>query len=313
MSAPFTTIEANTDLQDLSLYTQIYRAYQQRHDAANTPAMVSPFLPVDGFDVQYYDLYSQLQAWLDGTGSESWAKYLDHTASIVGVADLPRYTLAQWRYVAGLHADGFRRVPGPAWPADWTDLNDPAYQYGHCQAGDIIGPWLLVDLQRGFSALRLTWQTPSYTSIASYYDLWANWSAMVADPQFDGTPEVGGYLERRILHPSIGDVLGYFKRVNLAINPWAGVDRAVSLYGLPSTSSFFVIKYHPIVLDGCGDFDLVPGFNLLHAAGSNQLPVSWDSPDAMAFDPPSDPGVDTAAGYDISNFAAVIQWDFTNI
>jgi hypothetical protein len=170
-----------------------------------------------------------------------------------------------------------------------------------------------VDLQRGFSALRLTSQTPADTSIASYYDTWTNWPSLVADPVFGGTPEVGGYLERRFIHASIGDMLGYFKRVNLAINPWAGVDRAVSLYGLPSTSSYFVIGSYPIVLDGCGDFDLVPGFNLLHAAGSNQLPVSWDSPDAMAFDPPSDPGVDTAAGYDISDFAAVIQWDFTNI
>ena len=311
MSAPFTTIDANTDLQDLSLYTQIYRAYQQRHDAANTPAMDPVFAPAAGHDIQYYDLYSQLQAWLDGSGSESWYRYLDHTAAVVGQADLPFYTQAQWRYVAGLHPDGFRRVPGADWPADWTDLNDPAYQYGLCQPGDIIGPWLLVDLQRGFSALRHSWANPVHTALASYYETWSDWAAMTANPVFSGAPYPFGdlFLTRSLetveLSGGGSEVVGLFGRVNLSINPWSGVDRTVRLYAFHWGDDY--------VLNGMGDFTLVDGGNLLHESGPHKLLVSWDSPSSMSFTPPADPGTDWFVGYKLFYPGAVIQWDFDNI
>ena len=41
-------------------------------------------------------------------------------------------------------------------PADWTDYDDPAFEYGLAQEGDVIGPWLLADLQAAINALKNT-------------------------------------------------------------------------------------------------------------------------------------------------------------
>ena len=46
-------------------------------------------------------------------------------------------------------------------PADWTDYDDPAYEHGTAQEGDVIGPWLLADLQAAINVLWLTVETAS--------------------------------------------------------------------------------------------------------------------------------------------------------
>ncbi len=38
-----------------------------------------------------------------------------------------------------------RRCPNQP-PKDWTNPFDPAYRYGPAQKGDIIGPWLALDI-----------------------------------------------------------------------------------------------------------------------------------------------------------------------
>jgi hypothetical protein len=57
------------------------------------------------------------------------------------------YTLTTFRTEAGLNASGFRRAT--AWPG--------SFSYGKIQAGDIIGPWIVEDLQKAFDALRWTY------------------------------------------------------------------------------------------------------------------------------------------------------------
>jgi hypothetical protein len=63
------------------------------------------------------------------------------------------FTLATWRTAAGLNESGFRRVPEGV---EWNGDDDPVWSYGQMQAGDIIGPWIFEDLQKGFGALKWT-------------------------------------------------------------------------------------------------------------------------------------------------------------
>jgi hypothetical protein len=53
-----------------------------------------------------------------------------------------------------MNANGWRRAT--VYPTDWTDVDDPAYSYGFCEAGDIIGPWLIADLQMAMTPLKWT-------------------------------------------------------------------------------------------------------------------------------------------------------------
>jgi len=52
---------------------------------------------------------------------------------------------------------GWRRAT--EWPTDWTDLEDEAYSFGRMEAGDIIGPWIFVDLQTALDAMRVRYVT----------------------------------------------------------------------------------------------------------------------------------------------------------
>jgi len=40
-------------------------------------------------------------------------------------------------------------------PTDWTNLDDGAYEYRRMQVGDIIGPWIFVDLQNAIKAMKV--------------------------------------------------------------------------------------------------------------------------------------------------------------
>jgi hypothetical protein len=62
---------------------------------------------------------------------------------------------------------GFRRAT--AWnPSsdDWTDIADPMFSYGFIQAGDILGPWIIVDLQNALSILKHKLRITAYSFTA---------------------------------------------------------------------------------------------------------------------------------------------------
>jgi len=93
--------------------------------------------------------------------------FLNHT-TLDPDNTFPHFTLIDFRAVAGLHPDGFRRAT--EMPEDWTDLNDPAYSYGLMKRGDIVGPWILVDMQNALSAMK--WSSESmYSGDVSQGDL----------------------------------------------------------------------------------------------------------------------------------------------
>ena len=321
MSAPFTPV-TSTNLQNLALYHEVLLAHYER-DAARGQAYTVPDLSTvwpPGLNVQQAALYRGEQSFLQGneiTGfGGTYNRFLDPAADIEGAAELPYLTLVRWRELANLHPDGFRRVTGNAWPADWTDLDDPAYSYGYCQAGDIIGPWLLTDIQRAYAPLTIVsylpadsdaWIPDGHTTLSRE---WSGWAAMVADPTFAGGDSRAtnvGEKPGRYLTTTFGP-LGIFWRNRWAYSPWAGCSRAVTLWALPVTSS-------SVALDGLGDF--VPTANVLQPisiAPAGTLQFSWDSWDSESFTPSASPPAYppyTWLGH-LSSWRLTAAYSFTN-
>jgi len=95
------------------------------------------------------------------------------------------YLLNFYAYV-GISSNGFRRAV-TNWPSNWTNLNDAAYSYGTMQAGDIVGPWILDDIQRCFDGMSRSVEEAAWyndgTSITYYGEsesAYTNWNDLVA-------------------------------------------------------------------------------------------------------------------------------------
>mgnify|MGYP006921456223 CR=1 FL=1 len=165
MSAPFTTVAPGTDLLSLAVLNELVLGLTERLFAAGLPVMrwtgtewtgISTTDPADcllsaGDDVQHYALWSGLQAAIENLALD----YCDLEADYGGAAhggDLTpnRYTGAT--FLAHMTHGGWRRAREWAPPSDpdWLDL-------GTTQPADIIGPWLLEDLQQALSLLAWRW------------------------------------------------------------------------------------------------------------------------------------------------------------
>jgi hypothetical protein len=88
------------------------------------------------------------------------------------------YTLHTWRATAFGHTNGYRRARyyDPA-TNDWTNFADPMFSaaspydggFGVITNHDILGPWIIDDLQRGFDALSTLLAKGSISSVSTSY------------------------------------------------------------------------------------------------------------------------------------------------
>jgi hypothetical protein len=150
----FTTISGGTDLFHVDLLNQLWLGWSERAQVASEGEKT---LIAVGDDMQLYSRWAELQAGVEGLCS----LFADCSAATDGKFDdataIPAYTLASFRAYAGIHANGVRRAT--AWDPsvdNWQDLSDPMFSHGVMQAGDIIGPWIWVDIQRMLTALKWT-------------------------------------------------------------------------------------------------------------------------------------------------------------
>ena len=80
--------------------------------------------------------------------------------------------------------------------AVWDGVNDPVWQYGQMQAGDIIGPWIIEDFQKALSMmLAVQWGAyrvdkgderdwyPTRAEAEAAYDA-ANWALVLGQPPY---------------------------------------------------------------------------------------------------------------------------------
>ena len=149
--ATFSTIATGTPYLSLAIVQELVLAYSERRQCiAHDP--VTPI--VAGRNLQDVAFWRGMQDWIDtfcsrwvNDGSFSTATEYDKVADIT-------HTLATFRAEAGLNTNGFRRAtsyPGP-------------FSYGRIVAGDIIGPWIVQDLQKAFDAMRWTHLTDATLS-----------------------------------------------------------------------------------------------------------------------------------------------------
>ena len=141
MSTAFTP-PANATWQ--TLLNELTLAYSERRQVLGQSA----YIPEDR-DVQTAAYWAGLQGWIE-TNCIGFVDCvygpLDETRS-----DFLLFSLASFRASAGLHTDGFRRVPVGI---EWDGETDPEWSYGFMEVGDIIGPWIFEDLQKAFSVLK---------------------------------------------------------------------------------------------------------------------------------------------------------------
>jgi len=158
MSTTFTKIIDGLDWTNVSFLDEIINAYDERAQAIPTSNI--PYPIVAGTDIQNKYIWAGIQAWLE----TNCVNYVNHTLTLNGLTATDfAFTLTTWRAVAGLDSSGFRRATN--WDPltnVWTNLSDPMYTpaqgggFGNMVAGDIIGPWIIDDLQKAFTALKWT-------------------------------------------------------------------------------------------------------------------------------------------------------------
>lgn len=160
------------------------------------------------------------------------------------------FPIEDFYQAAGLTTNGFRRVPCTnAWPSAWTNMNDPAYLYGTIQAGDIVGPWNVDDIQRCFDVMtqrvsEASWRNVGYPTETNRYiesnNTYTNYADAVAALTADWGSDslVSLSLEpRAYAYASYSVTLGQYQLTAYRIFSTAaiqaegvGVDRTITYY-----------------------------------------------------------------------------------
>jgi len=153
----WTPVTNNFDWSRASVVQEYFLAYRERWYACGGPLdwygnPALPNVPAVGDDVQGAGLWAYVQQYLEAMAPQ-FVNHQVSSGSLEGLTAATMWTLGAWRAAAGL-ASGFRRAT--TMPADWTNYSDPAFSYGYMQEGDIIGPWILADLQAGLNLLLWT-------------------------------------------------------------------------------------------------------------------------------------------------------------
>jgi len=121
----------------------------------------------------WYEFFATIQEKIQDMATGYFLDYvngplLDDLSDFLYFYDNDDDETKTWREAAGLNpfdedeeeGAAFRRV------RNWDGFGEPTYEYGWAQFGDVIGPWIFEDIQKGLSALRHT----SHMQNAGYYN-----------------------------------------------------------------------------------------------------------------------------------------------
>lgn len=131
--------------QDMAAFNEICLAASERSLALKEG--IYP-LKTAGMTAQgYLQDVLYLQGWLES----KCVRYVDNVSGPLAEdgKSILFFTLASWRAAAGLNAAGFTRKTG--------EMEALTTSYGLVQAGDVRGPWMFEELQKGLSALKWTY------------------------------------------------------------------------------------------------------------------------------------------------------------
>lgn len=169
--ALFTDISIpGTPYLSLGVVNELIESLNARLSPTNTTDLIDVL--VEGDVVQSVQLWLKLQnAVLALEASSNWCNYDGaDTYHSVPLTVYSATNLSTFYYNAGIPS-GFRRatVFNPMVNV-WTDYADPMYSYGLIQEGDILGPWILHDIQSALEELKrfLITRNYSWCSFVSY-------------------------------------------------------------------------------------------------------------------------------------------------
>ena len=156
MSNPFTSADAPWQ----TLLTELSTAWSERRLAIGQEA----YTPTEGRDMQESGFWfgggwRRLYDWLD----DYCVLFVDHVNGPLtdNQKNFRMFTRDTWRAAAGLPSgyQAWRRAQ------DWAPPADPVWLTpGLMREGDIIGPWIFEDLQKGFGTLRWTPANGTWTN-----------------------------------------------------------------------------------------------------------------------------------------------------
>ena len=312
MSTPFTDPYSETATFH-DLVGELALAFYQRRHALLGPDDFPNSLQ-DNADVQAWWYWANMQGVLLGMiGRPNWVKYKSYSTWPPPVYANNEEVFA----AAGLPPTGFRRATA------WDGVTDPVWQYGQMQAGDIIGPWIIEDLQKLLSVLRWGfWAgedvalngTPAISTIQQYYVGASYRQPTRAEAQAEAesfyrllhTADYYRTVQRSIWEHTLGEnyeATLYSTRLTINFNLSADLidcAREIILYAYVEAHGTF---------DSFGDY-AAPGYNHIadYPAGSGAVPpielgtadkpLPWRSADGLW-------------GYD-ARPQMLIKWDFTN-
>ena len=211
MSA-FTTINEGDEMFKVSVLNEVVNGVAERLLASGTPSLV-PDPIVAGDDVQLLSLWvdylqkkidTMCLSFYDSTGGAG--KYSGYDPGTI----LP-FTLAEFRAAAGLNASGFKRV---------TSYDPLTVFYGYMQAGDIIGPWIMTELQNALKVLKWT-SLPLVVYGAPQFHGGSGSGATAADAWADAVSGASGWNTASWLSDDVGIVETSCYLTNRA--PWVSL------------------------------------------------------------------------------------------
>ncbi len=140
----WTAVTNNMDWAATAILNEYVSAINERAGTISNGGLTAV---VAGDDVQAVSFWEGLQNWV----LDNLIYFVDTAfEDFDGETDITMFALTTWKTESGL-TSGFRRAT--TLPTVWASYSDAAYSYGVCQAGDIIGPWLLADLQAALNVL----------------------------------------------------------------------------------------------------------------------------------------------------------------
>ena len=170
MASTWTPTTSGMDWQAASFLNELKAGIAERWNAVWNDGSVP--VVAAGDDIQAASFWASMQnTFLDPTGAlpmvtrfvdtVNGPTTFDNVTPTGGNNYDPTYipvgqvylTLATWQAQSGL-TSGFRRAT--VYPANPANYADPAFSYGVCQPGDIIGPWLWDDLHSALGPLNIT-------------------------------------------------------------------------------------------------------------------------------------------------------------
>ena len=155
-AAPFTSVtNQGTPYLTVTIVNELIESINERLSPEDTNMLAAVG---SGFNIQQQSFWSNIQHRVIATASEGttngqWCHYtgLTNTAS----TPIERYTTNNIPtfYTNAFIPKGFRRASSLTSTNKWRDYGDSMYGYGYIQIGDIIGPWVIDDLQKAINEI----------------------------------------------------------------------------------------------------------------------------------------------------------------